>query len=516
METERTTRLLDAQGRPVKVRQLMKPQAEPGLRSVRQTWAPTIAAGLTPQRLSAVLRSADEGEGADYLVLAEEMEERDMHYSSVLGIRKRAVSGVAPVVEAASEDQADEDLAEEVREQIAEHPGFPDMVEDLLDAVGKGYSATEIEWSRSARRWDVGAFIHRDPRWFRWDRETGRELRLLDEADMIDGVSLAPFKWIVHAAGNKSGLPLRGGVARLVAFGWMCKAYALKDWVAFAELYGLPLRIGRYGHEASPEDVEVLFRAVSMIGTDAAAVIPKSMEIDFQETKAQSGEKLFENLGRFIDEQVSKAVLGQTMTSDDGSSKAQAEVHNDVRHDILKSDARRVAGVLNAQLVKPYVDLNHGVRPRYPRLVLPVAEPEDTKLLMENVTAASGLGMRFSSAELYGRLGLRQPDKDEDTVGGAPAAPALARALRTAMARDAGPGEDPYAELDDIERAFMEEWRPQMDGLIDPIRDLIASADSYDQVVAGLPGLVGEMDQRALIDGLVQALFLARVDGGRA
>jgi len=49
----------------------------------------------------------------------------------------------------------------------------------------------------------------------------------------------------------KSGLPIRGGVARLVAVSIMCKVFGLKDWMRFAELFGMPLRISRYGPGAT-------------------------------------------------------------------------------------------------------------------------------------------------------------------------------------------------------------------------------------------------------------------------
>ena len=68
-------------------------------------------------------------------------------------------------------------------------------------------------------------------------------------------------------------------------------------------------------------------------------------------------------LAEWLDRQTSKAVLGQTMTTDDGSSQAQATVHNEVRHDILKSDARQLANTLNRDLIQPYVDLNFGPQP---------------------------------------------------------------------------------------------------------------------------------------------------------
>ena len=156
--------------------------AEPGLTSVRAAWASSVASGLTPVRLSGILAAAAEGSIHDYLVLAEEMEERDHHYASVLGIRKRAISGVLPTVKEASDSAKDQEIAKAVTEDIAEHIGFSDLIEDMLDALGKGFSQTEIVWSKNKRSWTIAEFVHRDPRFFVFDRDTGREVRLVDEA----------------------------------------------------------------------------------------------------------------------------------------------------------------------------------------------------------------------------------------------------------------------------------------------------------------------------------------------
>lgn len=72
------------------------------------------------------------------------------------------------------------------------------------------------------------------------------------------------------------------------------------------------------------------------------------MKIEFEEiANAAGGAELFERLAEWLDKQISKAVLGQTMTTDDGSSQSQANVHNEVRMDILRADAKQLAATLN-------------------------------------------------------------------------------------------------------------------------------------------------------------------------
>ncbi len=497
--------LIDQYGRPVRRQELIRPQAEPGITSVRQAFAATVASGLTPQKLAGILRACDEGDIDAFMTLAEEMEERDPHYASVLGVRKRAVSGVSPQVVAASEAARDQEIANAVRDHIAEHDGFADLVEDALDAVGKGFAVVEIDWQRDARRWWPRGFDWRSQRFFRFDRETLTEIRLLDAADLVEGTPLAPFKFIVHRARLKSGLTFRGGVARVVAFNWMCKAYTLKDWVAFIETYGLPLRVGKYGPQATKEDVDTLFRAVANIGTDAAAVIPESMKLEFVEMqKGGGGDSIFETLARWADEQTSKAVLGQTMTSDNGSSMAQAEVHNEVRHDIAAADARAVAGTLNRDLVRPFVDLNFGVQRDYPKLVIPIAEPEDLDLIMKNALRASAMGVRFSAAEVRAKIGFSDPEEGDELTG----VGAAAGGGDVAMNRADDPA--PPDPVDEIEAELADEWAEAGAALVAPVEAAIAGATDWQDALARLEAIRPGEGTGPMIEALVKGMFAMR------
>jgi phage gp29-like protein len=470
--------------------------------------------------------SAAEGNIHDYLILAEEMEERDQHYASVLGIRKRAISGIEAIIEEASDSPLDKKIADDLRENIAEHDGFSDLVEDMLDALGKGFSQVELDWGRSKKRWWIEEFVRRDPRFFTFDRDTGREVRLLDEADLVNGVELEPFKWISHKAKLKSGLPIRGGLARLVAFGWICKSYTVKDWTAFIETYGLPLRLGRYGPSATAEDVEILFRAVANIGTDAAAVLPESMKIDFEGgTQGTGGDKVFENLARWTDEQTSKAVLGQTMSSDNGSSMAQAQVHNEVRHDVAKADAKSVTTTLMRDLIKPYVDLNYGVQAQYPKLKIIIEEAEDVDMVMRHTAEMVDRGMKIKQSEVRSKLGYSQPDGDDEVLVSSTAQPISTPAqkpstkpeAKDAVAKNralaAEQPADPYAALDVIEGELAGGWEEVMTPIISPVLALLETATTYDEALATLADAFPRMDTKPLLEALVKSAVKARALG---
>ena len=166
-------RIYGPDGRPVRKRALTREAGQPTLTGVRQVSRhESMAIGLTPRRLAAILRMAAEGDYQhdDYLTLAEEMEERDPHYAAVLGVRKRAVSGLDPAVESATDDSADVELADAVRD-LVRRPEFASLLEDSLDALGKGFSAVEIIWDRSGPQWKPARYEWRDPRFFVFDRD---------------------------------------------------------------------------------------------------------------------------------------------------------------------------------------------------------------------------------------------------------------------------------------------------------------------------------------------------------
>jgi len=515
--------ILDAYGKPIRTQELTREIAAPTLAGIRTIWTDTIAAGLTPGRLASLLRSAAEGDHTDYLTLAEEMEERDLHYACELGKRKLAVSRLPVSVESYSDEKKDIELADAVR-GLVRRPGFRGLVKDCLDSIGKGYAVTEIIWNTSGQRWTPASYKWRDPRFFQFDRVTMSEIRLRDEADMMDGIPLQPYKFIVHVPKIKSGIPIRGGIARLAAWAWMCKGYTVKDWLAFAEVFGMPLRLGKYGSSASPDDIAILKTAVANLGSDAAAVFPESMQIELVEAGKSSGaQEFYKILADWLDAQVSKGILGQTASSSGtpgklGDEKLQAEVRDDIRDD----DAEQLEETINRDLVKPFVDLNFGPQENYPVVQLRAADSEDVKALSEALGILVPLGLRVEQSVIRDKLGLPDPDakvKPEDLLGvpsGGASAFAKASADLPAMNRQATARNQQDADSD-VADAFAAQLSEQagaaMDVMIETIRELIDTAGSLEEIREKLIGLYDTMDATQLGEIMMYAMTAGNLAG---
>ena len=489
--------IYDHRGRPVETKNLTKELAAPSLAGVRSVWDTTVAGGLTPSRMASLLRGAATGDARDYLTLAEEMEERDLHYRCEIGKRKLAVSCLPVTVEAASDDKDDQMLADEVR-TLVKSPPFRGLLKDLLDGLAKGFSVCEIEWQRGAK-WLPAAYPWRDGRFFVFDQESRTRIRLLDEADMVNGIELPAYKFITHLPHLKTGIPLRGGLAMVASWAYLCKNYTVKDWLAFAEVFGMPLRVGKYDAGASPADIEILRMAVANLGSDAAAVIPQSMLIEFVESgKTTGGQDLFQKLADWLDVQVSKGVLGQTATTQGtpgklGNEDAQGEVREDIRDD----DALQLCATINRDLIRPFIDLNWGPRESYPELVLRAQKQEDLTLLTTALEKLVPLGLRVEQSVVRDKLGLPDPGpevEDEDLLMARKPEPVVAPGSIT-PAPSMGQGEEKKAQNRALNQALPEAvaFTPEQQAIEDLADRAVAEAaflfsGNEDKLLAAITG----------------------------
>lgn len=500
-------KILGPDGNPVSSVDLNREVAMPLEVGVRAVHREGVASGLSPEALAALLRDAAGGQARRYLTLAEEMEERYLHYASQLQTRRLAIEAIEPSVEAA--EGVPGKINDAVHDLVGA-PRFREMVGELTDGIAKGYSVVELIWDYTGGLLRPVSYVWRDPRFFQFDRVTLTELRLAVDGN-FDGEPLPPGKFIRHMPRSKMGIPLRRGVARPAAWAYMLQSFSLKDWAAFSEVYGMPLRIGRYPASASENDKRTLLRAVRSIASDAAAVIPVGMELEFAKVEGQHGTAVFGGLLDYNDKQVSKIIVGQTMTADEGGSLAQAKVHNEVRLDILRADGRQIGNSVSRDLIEWFVAFNFGPQAIYPGVTFPVSEPEDVKAMSDALDKLVPLGLKVGQREVREKLGLSEPQDDEDLLAkpaepppllpGPPALPALPKPAATharspshvagcrcgtCLARaSADPTERPLdaVDLTDALQAEIVEWSEIADPLLGPIAAAMARAGSLDEAL---------------------------------
>ncbi len=487
-----------------------------GLRSPYESQE--IAAALDPVRLAGLVREAKQGNARELMILAEEMEERDPHYRSVLSTRKLSIVGLDPVVEPASDAARDQELAAAVRRDVVQRPQFAQLIGDALDALGKGYSAVEIVWDTARVPWRPAAYHYRHPSWFQYDRRTGAELRLFDGGE---GTALPPYKFIVHQPQLKSGLAVRGGLALAAAYVALIKSVDVAAWAAFMQVFGHPLRVGKFPKNATEQDFAVLKRAVRNMGRDLGVVIPDTMVIDVVDAvKPGSSTEHFRALAEWCDGQLSKLVLGQTATTEGTPGRLGADTaQEDVRLDIKEADADQLETTLNRDLVVPYVTLNWGAQEAYPVVRLPVPRAEDVNSLIENAAKMIDRGLPVKRSEIYAKLGLTEPEEGDAVIEPpapppGPAGPAHALQRYVTAAMNAA-GSVPPPRRNDVEADLAElieerDWEPIMGPLHDAVREWADRMESPEEAQRRLPELLAMLNGERFVEELAADLLRAR------
>ena len=462
-------------GRPI--------MAAVAIRDVNDKFSSYPSDGLTPVKLARIFKEADAGDPFRQMELFEEMESKDTHLFSQLQTRKLAVTGLDWEVQPFSQDETDQEIAAFVEEQLKELDGFSDNLMDILDAIGKGISFQEIEWEYRDGHVVVGNIEYVHQKKFYYDTLTDA-LMLRTEA-FPGGIPLPENKFIVHRYKARSGHPSRYGVLRVVAWMYLFKNYDLKDWVSFCEVYGMPLRLGTYDATASEKDKAALMDAIVRMGTDAAGIVPSGTDIKFIESNKQSSVDIYERLARFCDEQMSKAIVGQTLTSDSGGSYAQSKTHNDVRQDLTEADCKAVMETVRRDLIRPLVEFNFGVQAHVPYFILNATDTDDLKETAEIVNTLAAASLEIPKSWLYKKFNIPAPEDGEETIGPSPAVSGMAGTGQPGMFRGLklkadGKEADGQQVLDRLEAAAVEQSSAFFRQMMSPVLELVEHCDSLE------------------------------------
>ena len=391
---------------------------ELGAVSLAERWSTYPSAGLTPNRLAEIFREADQGDVYRQLELFEEMEEKDAHLAALLQTRKLAVLSKDYEVLPYSKTPEDLAIAEFLGEVVYDIANLEEALLDLLDAIGKGFALSEVIWEMAGGRARVTQL-----KWLPQKTVTFRESltpRLLTPKAPWQGEEAPPWKVVYHRYKARSGYASRGGVLRVVGWMYLLKNFALKDWAAFNEVFGMPLRLGKYDPTSSPADREALVRAVRNLGSDAAGVISKATEIEFVEAGSQAGKaNPYQAMAEFCNREMSKAVLGQTLTTDTAGATgtySAGRVHAQVRRDLVQADAQALGTTLREQLLRPLVGFNFGWDRPVPWFRFKYEEEEDLRTLSEVYRNLAALGVPMNSEHLAERFGIPMAAADEAQI----------------------------------------------------------------------------------------------------
>ncbi len=136
---------------------------------------------------------------------------------------------------------------------------------------------------------------------------------------------------------------------------YVFKSFAINNWASFTEIFGKPVRVGKYKPGATKTEKDELWEMLQNAGSDLAMMVSENIVMEFVDHNNKSASSdLYNNLMKFCEDATTKRILGQTLTTnaEPTGSFAQAKVHNMVRRDILAGDARDLIIMINDLFTK--------------------------------------------------------------------------------------------------------------------------------------------------------------------
>lgn len=475
---------------------------------------------------------------------------RDAHTGAVLGKRKLAVTSRAWSIKPASKASKDVDVAQAVTAAL-EHLRFNRLCKRLLDAVLKGYAVAEVMWEYRDGMWLPGRVVARDPRRFVFN--TDGELRMLTREAPLEGEPLPDRKFIVHRYGGDDDTPYGLGVGSMLFWPVLFKRKGITFWLTFADKFGSPTAMGKYPTSAGVPEQKKLLAALAAIAQDTGVIVPEGMVIELLEASRTGSVDTYEKLVRYMDEQISKAVLGETMSttaSAAGMGSGQAEVQDGVRLEVAKDDSDELNETLEDTLIRWIVEYNWGAGVGLPKVDRQFEQPEDLAKRAARDKTITEMGFEPTDEymlETYGPGWQRKAPAPNPFAmfgqppGGEPAAaagtgtdPAATEGNRSA---DPGEEEDPQfadgkplqtvagqraahrnsqAQITTAAQALADDWR----GLLgDQVARLTAELEQTGDLVAfreRLTTLANEPPPKAVVEALARATFTGQLMGRTA
>ena len=135
------------------------------------------------------------------------------------------------------------------------------------------------------------------------------------------------------------------------------KKNAMAFWDTFAEIFGMPMRIA---HTTTRDDKELakMEKMMAEMGTEGWGLFQEGTDIEVVESTKGDAFNVYDKRIDRANSELSKLIIGQTMTIEDGSSLSQSETHLEVFQNIIGADCAMLADVINTQLIPRMV--RHG------------------------------------------------------------------------------------------------------------------------------------------------------------
>lgn len=169
------------------------------------------------------------------------------------------------------------------------------------------------------------------------------------------------------------------------------KRHSWGSWDEFEELFGIPIRIAKIASQSDTVKTEVAGWLEEM-GSAPYGVFPLGTEIDIKENSKGDAFNVFYQKIKALDAELSKLVIHQTMTTENGSSKSQGEVHERTMEEVIYADEKKILAFLNNRLVPAMRNLGYKIPEKAKIIVGKTTNPQE-QIKIDGELMRNGVGL---------------------------------------------------------------------------------------------------------------------------
>lgn len=395
-----------------------------------------IGGPLTPGEVTAAMRQADQGIMAPLADLILDARKKDGHLQSILGTREMMLANLPwEIVPPEGANRKERKAADFLREALREAKGSQDeggqlggfraLLAHMQGAVSHGYALAETVYEKDGGLWRPTSWNLVNPRRLVFEQKTGRphwwDQTLAGSA--YPGIDLfrefAPGKLILHQPRINGDVPTGEGLGRVLLWAALFRSWSIRDWVALGELSWKPWRSAEYDKSSDPDELKTIGDKLRAWSSSGVAVFGKGISTKVEWPKGTPPNGGPKELREELAADMSKAVLGQTLTTEAGSRGARSlgEVHKDVKADIREYDACGDAEAIERWLFAPLTALNFGPGVRTSRLRFLTEEAVDLLKFGQGLNAIRQAGLKkIPSAWVRDRAGIPEAQEGEEVL----------------------------------------------------------------------------------------------------
>ena len=435
---------------------------------------------------------------------------RDGQVHATFQQRRLALRSRPLVVEPGGDDAASIAAADQLRTNL-EQIAFDRATGMVSWGAFYGFYVSECLYTmRDGKVW-LARLKGRTP--WRFRHGTDASLRLLTRQNMIEGEVMPPAKfWVTSWGADNDDDPYGLGLAHQLYWPVFFKKQGLGFWLRALEKFGAPTGMGTYPSNWTQPEIDKLMRAIHRMRMDGTIVVPEGATVSLLEAARGTVDQAAFN--RAMNAEITKIVLGQTMTTDDGASLSQSEVHMEVREELVDADAEEVCESFMAGPAAWLTAWNFpGAKTPIVRRPAPEDEERSARLIVAKagaVTAMKAAGFDPTDetvAALFGDGWTRSAPLD------LPVQPLMERIVAPQLPAPAfAEGEPARDAVDDFAEAGLD-WAPMMEEPVAFLEQWLGAQDSLEGALDALPSLAAHLPIGRLRDGLTAATLQAAVAG---